>query len=318
MKRRIDLVLPVYNEANILPRLWQRLEDALAPLDYDFRVIFVDDGSSDGSTDFLRRLAEEQPRAALVRLSRNFGHQQALTCGLDHSQADATILMDADLQDTPESLARLLEKWEEGYEVVYAVRTARKEFFLKRWAFSAFYRLQRKLVDLPLPLDAGIFSLMDRKVVRVLQGMGERNRYLPGLRAFAGFRQTGVVVERAARAHGEPRVTLLKLFKLAMDGVFSLSYVPLRVANYLGLFVAFSGFLVGFWALYTKFFTDLATPGWASNLASTFFIGGVQLVFLGILGEYLGRIYDEVKKRPYYVVGERLGIEEVGDEARLD
>lgn len=310
MKQRIDIVLPVFNETNILPQLWQRLSQAIAPLDFDFKIIFVDDGSSDGSTEYLRQLAQREPQAALVRLSRNFGHQQALTCGIDHSSAAATILMDADLQDTPESLAALIAKWQEGYEVVYAIRADRKEFFLKRWAFSGFYRLQQKLVDLPLPLDAGIFSIMDRKVVEVLQGMGERNRYLPGLRAFAGFRQTGIVVERAARAHGEPRVTLLKLFKLAMDGVFSLSYVPLRVANYLGLLVAFSGFLVGFWALYTKFFTELATPGWSSNLASTFFIGGVQLMFLGILGEYMGRIYDEVKKRPYYVVGETLGLKE--------
>ncbi|OGG93239.1 MAG: glycosyltransferase [Candidatus Lambdaproteobacteria bacterium RIFOXYD12_FULL_49_8] len=309
--KKISIVLPVFNEANSLPLLWQRLDAVIKQSAYPFEVIFVDDGSHDQTTEILYDIQNKNAGVVkFVRLSRNFGHQQALTCGIESALGQAVILMDADLQDTPEALPNLIAKWEEGFEVVYAIRTDRKEFFIKRWAFSAFYRLQAKMIEIKLPLDAGIFSIMDKKVVDQLKSMGERNRYLPGLRGFTGFKQTGIKIERGARHAGEPKVSLAKLFKLAMDGIFSMSYVPLRLANYLGLCIASGSFVIALWALYTKFFTDQASPGWSSNLAGTFFIGGVQLVFLGILGEYLGRIYDEVKGRPYYIIDQKVGFEE--------
>ncbi len=304
----ISIVIPIYNEVETLPTLWERLHAIVDKWRFRTEIIFVNDGSTDNSLVMLKELYHKFPELVkIINLSRNFGHQPALTSGIHEAEGDAVILMDGDLQDTPESLPKLIEQWEAGFDVVYAIRVERKEFFLKRWAFSLFYKIQSKIVDLAIPLDSGIFSLMDRKVVNTLASMQERNRYLPGLRSYAGFKQTGIMIERAARFKGEPKVSLSKLVKLALDGIFSMSHLPLRMANYLGLMIAALSFILAAVVVWMKLFTEQATPGWASNLASTFFIGGVQLIFLGIIGEYLGRIYDEVKKRPYYIISEKIG-----------
>jgi polyisoprenyl-phosphate glycosyltransferase len=304
----ISIVIPVYNEADTIPALWQRLNAVIEQWGYETEVIFVNDGSRDASLDCLHRLHLQFPDLIkIVNLSRNFGHQPAITAGLSTASGEAVILMDGDLQDTPESLPKFVEKWESGYDVVYAIRSKRKEFLLKRMAFKAFYIIQSKLTDIEMPLDAGIFSLLNRKAVDVIMTMTEHNRYIPGLRSYVGFRQTGVVVERARRFRGDPKVGLKRLVKLAFDGIFSMSHVPLKMATYVGFLIAIPAFALAAVVVGIKLFTPHATPGWASNLAATFFIGGVQLIFLGVIGEYLSRIYDEVKGRPYYIIAEKIG-----------
>lgn len=245
----------------------------------------------------------------VISLSRNFGHQCSLTAGIDHAKGEAVILMDGDLQDAPEAILRFTEKWKQGYAVVYAIRKKRKEKLLKRLAFVIFYRCLNLLAGISIPLDAGIFSLMDKKVILALQSMPERNKYITGLRAYAGFKQTGVLVERGPRFKGEPRVTLTKLFKLAFDGIFSFSIKPLRIATFLGLLFSTSSFFLGTVGLFFKFILEREFLSWHYGLTTTFFLGGVQLLFLGLIGEYIGRIYDEVKQRPYYIVEEKIGFD---------
>ncbi|MBU2513828.1 glycosyltransferase family 2 protein [bacterium] len=306
----ISIVIPIYNEEETLPELWRRLHNVISSWSHKTEVIFVNDGSSDSSLSILRELGLRNPGVLkIVQLSRNFGHQPAVVSGISTATGDAVILMDGDLQDTPESLPNLVAKWESGYDVVYAIRAKRKEFFLKRLAFKAFYQVQAKMVDLSIPLDAGLFSILDRKVIDIMMSMKEHNRYIPGLRSYAGFKQTGIIVERAERYKGEPRVSTRRLIKLALDGIFSMSHLPLKLATYVGILIAIPAFIVAAVVVGIKLFTDFASPGWASNLASTFFMGGVQLIFLGIIGEYLSRIYDEVKGRPYFIISEKIGFE---------
>ena len=219
--------------------------------------------------------------------------------------------MDGDLQDSPEAIISFARFWQEGYDVVYAIRKNRKEKWLKRLAFKSFYYIQRKLSGIVTPIDAGIFSLMDRKVILTLRRMPERNKYLSGLRAYAGFKQIGVYVERGPRYRGEPKVSVGKLFKLAFDGIFSFSTVPLKMATILGLVSAIVSFIIGIIGLYVKFVLGLEFLSWAYGLTTTFFMGGVQLLSLGIIGEYIGRIYDEVRQRPYYIINDKIGFDEI-------
>jgi dolichol-phosphate mannosyltransferase len=270
----------------------------------------VDDGSTDGSSGVLASFGAEDPRLKVLWLSRNFGHQTALSAGLDHASGEAVVLMDGDLQDPPEVVPRLVAKWREGYQVVYAVKEKRKESLLKRAAFRLFYRLISRLSNVDLPVDAGIFSVLDRRTVEILRSMPERNRYVSGLRAYAGGRQTGVRFERAARHAGQPRQTPRKLMRLALDALFSFSYVPLRAATVAGFVVSAFAFLVLGVVLWKKLVSHEAILGWASLMSAILLIGGVQLVTVGIIGEYIGRIFDEVKGRPYYVVDRKLGFEE--------
>ncbi len=304
----ISIVIPIFNEEETLQELWRRLYDVIKASKYQTEVIFVNDGSTDTSLSILKGLYDQHPGIIkIVQLSRNFGHQPAVISGITVSSGDGVVLMDGDLQDTPESIPSLIAKWESGFDVVYAVRVKRKEFFLKRLAFKLFYMIQSKMVDLSIPLDAGLFSILDRKVVDILIAMKEHNRYIPGLRSYAGFKQTGITIERAERYRGAPRVSTRRLIKLGLDGIFSMSHLPLKLATYAGIFIAIPSFILAAIVVGIKLFTDNATPGWASNLASNFFIGGVQLIFLGIIGEYLSRIYDEVKGRPYYIISEIIG-----------
>lgn len=304
-----SVVIPIFNESEIIPELWRRLSDILDKLDSSSEVIFINDGSIDNSLELLKEINHKNQKVKIISFSRNFGHQCALSAGIDHANGKAVILMDGDLQDSPEAIISFLRLWQQGYDVVYAIRKNRKEKWLKRLAFKSFYYIQRKLSGIVTPMDAGIFSLMDRKVILTLRQMPERNKYLSGLRAYAGFKQIGVYVERGPRYRGEPKMSVSKLFKLAFDGIFSFSTVPLKMATILGLVSAILSFIIGLIGLYVKFILGKEFLSWAYGLTTTFFMGGIQLLSLGIIGEYIGRIYDEVRQRPYYIIQEKIGFE---------
>jgi dolichol-phosphate mannosyltransferase len=301
------IIIPIYNEEKILPELRTRLMAATAPLDVPVEVIFIDDGSHDGSYALMSTMHAEDPRIKVIRLSRNFGHQIAISAGLDEARGDAVVLMDGDLQDPPEILPEMIRLWKEGFHVVYTVKRSRKENPLKRLAFTSFYRILHALSTIRIPMDAGNFSLMDRQVADVLRAMPERNRYISGLRAWAGFQQTAIYYDRDPRFAGKPQMSFGRLFQLALDGIFSFSNVPLRLAVYFGMIAAAISFAGGFYVIYAKLFTNQAILGWASTILSILFVGGMILVTLGVIGEYIGRIYEEVKKRPLYVIRDKIG-----------
>jgi polyisoprenyl-phosphate glycosyltransferase len=310
MKPRFSIVIPIYNEERILPELHRRLQESTGRLGGDIEVILIDDGSRDASFGIMKQIHGEDPRFKAVHLSRNFGHQIAISAGLDLASGDAVLIMDGDLQDPPELLSAMVDHWKNGYQVVYTVKRSRKEHRLKRIAFRSFYRLMQALSTVKIPLEAGNFSLLDRSVVDVLRSMPERHRYISGMRAWAGFSQIGVEYDRDARFAGKAQMSFGKLVELALDGIFSFSQAPLRMAVYIGLASAGVSFLGGLFVLYEKLFTDRAILGWASTIVSIAFLGGLILMTLGIIGEYIGRIYDEVKQRPLYIIGETLGFGE--------
>lgn len=303
------MVVPVYNEERSLPELTSRLREVLESSSVRFEIVLINDGSTDRSLETLRKLRTQDPRIKLIDLSRNFGHQVAVSAGLDHATGRAVIVMDADLQDPPEVLPELIERWNEGYEVVYVVRRRRKETLLKRFAYYFFYRLLQRLTSIELPVDAGDFSLMDRRVVDLLVALPERNRYVRGLRAWVGFHQIGVEYERAPRFAGETKYNFSQLFKLAYDGIFSLSDAPIRVARNFGLAVTAGAALLALWTLFKRLIYYEVVPGFATVTILVLFLGGVQLLTVGLLGEYIARIYAEVKGRPLYVVRELEGLE---------
>jgi len=305
-----SVVVPVFNEHETLHALIDRLVPVLAEVTGgSFEVIFVDDGSSDGSSDILDALHADDGRVKVVHLSRNFGHQAALQAGIDAARGRAVVLMDADLQDRPEDLRAFFARWRDGYDVVYAIRTDRKEGRTKRTAYSLFYRTLRMISEVDVAVDAGDFSLIDRRVLDVLAMFPERNRMLRGLRSWVGFRQVGVECSRDARFAGASKYTIGKLLTLALSGYVGFSVVPLRLATWSGFVAAATGFAVMVWVFVTKLLDVPSPRGWASTLAVILFIGGVQMLLLGVLGEYLGRIYDEVRRRPLYIVRSRLGLE---------
>jgi len=305
----LSVVIPIFNEEETLPALFERLSSVLVRLGEPFEVIFVNDGSRDGSERMLRDFHARDPRFKSIHFSRNFGHQTAITCGLDHSRGQAVVAMDGDLQDPPEVLPDLLARWREGFEVVYAVRQKRKEGLLKRSAYKAFYWLLRKVSYLDIPLDSGDFSLVDRRVVDLLSSMPERNRFVRGLRTWVGFRQVGYEYAREARFAGESKYNLTKLFKLAFDGLVSYSYVPLRLVSNVGMLVSAMALAYMAYLLLARLFGGTPIEGWTSTIVIMLFLGGVQLLSLGVIGEYVGRIFEEVKQRPHYVVRERVGLD---------
>jgi len=307
---KLSIVIPIYNEQDIIPELHRRLTAVIDKIEENTEVILIDDGSNDNSYEEMLKINRLDTRYKILRLARNFGHQVALTAGIDNSSGDAVVLMDGDLQDPPELLPRMIEKWKEGYDVVYTVKRSRKENFLKRLAFSSFYKLMHTFSVISIPMEAGNFSLMDKKVVGILKKMPERNRYLSGMRAWAGFRQIGVEFDREARFAGRPKMTLKRLIKLAFDGLISFSNAPLRLAIYVGLGSAGISFLGAAYVIYEKLFTNKAILGWASTIVAITFIGGMILLTLGVVGEYIGRIYDEVKQRPIYVLQEKIGFDQ--------
>ena len=312
---KISIIVPCFNEEAVLPELFERLDKVAATWGAEHEVICVDDGSRDRTWEMLRAQHEKNPRWRCLSFARNFGHQIAVSAGLFYATGDAVVVMDADLEDPPEEIARLLEKWRAGYDVVYGVRQNRKEDAFKRLCYWAFYRIMARLVPFEVPLDSGDFCLITRRVADIINAMPERNRFVRGLRAWSGFKQIGVTYERAARFAGQPKYSFSKLIKLAMDGLFSFSTVPLRAATYLGLSVsalAFFGAVVTF--VQKIFATQLAkiglapTAGFPTIVISVLFLGGVQLICLGILGEYIGRIYEEVKGRPLWIVRDTAGL----------
>jgi dolichol-phosphate mannosyltransferase len=307
--------VPCFNEEAVLPRLFQRLGTAAAAWGMDYEVICVDDGSRDRTWQLLKQQHGADPRWRGLSLARNFGHQTAVSAGLYHATGDAVIILDADLQDPPEEVARLLAKWREGFAVVFALRKKRKDPLVKRLLAWGFYRLMARMTSFPIPTDSGDFCLLDRKVVSVMNALPERNRYLRGLRSWCGFKQTAVEFERGARAAGRPQYTFKKSLKLALDGIFSFSATPLRLATYLGFWVSSFAFLGAVFTFLQKLFARQFAriglepgPGFPTMVISVLFLGGVQLICLGILGEYIGRIYDEVKGRPLWIVQDSLGI----------
>ncbi len=303
---KYSLIIPIYNEEETIPELYHRISKIMTCLDGLVELILVNDGSRDKSLKLIRELHQSDPRVCYLSLARNFGHQTAVTAGLNFARGQVVVILDADLQDPPELIPEMIDQWKQGYEVVYAQRLKRKqEGWFKRVTAYLFYRLLKRLADVDIPADTGDFCLMDRRVVSVLNTMPERNRYIRGLRAWSGFRQTAVKFERDPRFAGEVKYTFRKSFSLALNSLIAFSRVPLRLSTYLGLLSAgvalVMALLVLYWRLHEP---NSPLTGLATIMIAIFFLGSVQLVCLGILGEYIGRIYEEVKGRPLYTLGE--------------
>jgi len=312
---KISVVVPCFNEEDVLPRLFERLGAVAATWNTDYEIISVDDGSRDRTWEILKTQNAKDSRWCTLSFARNFGHQTAVSAGLYFATGDAVVVIDADLQDPPEEISRLLEQWRAGFEVVFATRKKRRDPRLKKILAWGFYRLLQKMTPLPMARDAGDFCLLDKRVVAVMNSLPERSRYLRGLRTWCGFRQTMVEFDRAERAAGVPQYTFKKSFKLAMDGLFSFSAAPLRLATYLGLWVSGFAFFGVMFTLAQKIFAaqfakiGLAPgAGFPTIVISVLFLGGVQLICLGILGEYIGRIYEEVKGRPLWIIRDSAGL----------
>jgi polyisoprenyl-phosphate glycosyltransferase len=301
-----SLVIPIYNESENIPELYRRVSAVMDSLPEQGELILVNDGSRDRSLEMLRDLHDRDQRVCYLSLARNFGHQIAVTAGLQYSRGQSVIILDADLQDPPELIPQMMERWQEGFEVVYAQRTRRqRESWFKRLTAYVFYRLLKTLADVDIPTDTGDFCLVDRRIVDLLNGMPERNRYLRGLRSWVGFRQTAVLFDRDPRYAGDVKYTFTKSLKLALNGLASFSQVPLRLSTYLGLLTAFLSVLMALLVLYWRLVSPISPlSGLASILIAVFFFGAVQLLSIGILGEYIGRIYEEVKGRPLYTLAE--------------
>lgn len=301
----VSVIAPIFNEAQSLPEFYRRVRQVLDGLDVQWELLLVDDGSTDASTELIRQLAREDSRVRALIFARNFGHQLAVTAGLDHCCGRAAIIIDSDLQDPPEVMADLIAKWREGYEVVYAVRAEREgETWFKLFSASLFYRLIYRITDVKIPLDTGDFRLLDRQVVDVLKTMRERHRFLRGMSVWVGFRQIGVPYRRAARFAGKTKYPLRKMLKFAFDAITSFSYLPLQLATYLGFIAAILSILAIPVVIILRQSGMQAFLGQATTLIAVLFLGGVQLISLGILGEYIGRLYDEAKGRPLYILRE--------------
>jgi polyisoprenyl-phosphate glycosyltransferase len=300
----LSVVVPLFDEHENIAALWERLCSTLDPLGLDYEVLLVDDGSRDATPDLLDALHEENAQAVVVRLSRNFGHQAAVCAGLQHARGRAVVVMDGDLQDPPELIPELIRFWREGHDVVYAVRRRRSEGFFKRLAYRTFYRALGLVAELEIPLDSGDFCLMDRRVVDALNRLPEKCRFVRGLRSFLGFRQVGLAYDRPAREAGRPKYTFRKLSGLAIDGLVSFSGYPLRMVTYLGLATTGVALALTAWVLNDAVRHQTAPQGWASTLVVVLFMGAVQLLSLGIIGEYIRLIFLETKNRPTFIIDE--------------
>lgn len=305
MKITYSVIAPIFNEKDNLPELYRRVKAVMDQTRKPWELLLVDDGSSDGSTEILHDMAKKDKRVRPVIFARNFGHQVAVTAGLDYARGEAVVIIDADLQDPPELILDMAQKWMEGYEVIFAVRTEREgESWFKLWTASLFYRMIYRITDVKIPLDTGDFRLLDRKVVDVMKTMRERHRFLRGMSAWVGFKQIGVEYKRAARTAGETKYPFRKMFRLAINAVTGFSYFPLQVATFVGFFSAGIAILAMPIVIYLRASGSQAFFGQATTLLAVLFLGGVQLISLGVLGEYIGRLYDEAKGRPLYIVRE--------------
>ncbi len=305
MKITYSIIAPIFNEKENLPELQRRVSEVLDSTNEPWELILVDDGSTDGSTDIIRELVKEDDHIRPIIFARNFGHQVAVTAGLDYARGEAVIIIDADLQDPPELILEMAKKWHEGNEVVYAVRAEREgESWFKLWTASLFYRIIYRITDVKIPLDTGDFRLMDRKVVNVMNQMRERHRFLRGMSAWVGFKQVGVEYKRAARKAGETKYPFKKMFRLAINAVTGFSYFPLQVATFFGFMSASLAIIAIPVVAILRLTNTHFFEGQTTTLVAVLFLGGVQLISLGILGEYIGRLYDEAKGRPLYIVRE--------------
>ncbi|WP_156840024.1 glycosyltransferase family 2 protein [Novosphingobium aquimarinum] len=312
MRKLISIVVPCYNEEEVLKETLPSLDRLCdSQPGFDFEIVYVDDGSRDATFELLCEAARADPRLRVIRFARNFGHQIAVTAGIDATRGDAVVLIDADLQDPPEVVNDMIAKWQEGYDVVYGMRMSRAgESTFKLATARGFYRLLNRLSEVEIPLDTGDFRLMSRPVVDVLKAMPERHRFVRGMVAWIGFRQIALPYVRVERVAGTSKYPLRKMLRFAIDGILSFSTKPLQLSVALGLIAATLAILGIFYALALRVFTSIWVEGWTALMIAVLFIGGVQLFSLGILGEYVGRIYSEVKRRPLYVVGERVGFDD--------
>jgi polyisoprenyl-phosphate glycosyltransferase len=309
----LSLVLPIFNEEAVIPELHARLQKFLPALGLETEVVFVDDGSRDRSLDLLKALAAAEPRYRVLSFARNFGHQAAITCGIDHARGEAVVVMDADLQDPPEVVLEMVAKWREGFDVVYGRRRTREgETRLKLLTAKWFYRIFARLIPIEVPLDTGDFRLMSRRIVTVLRELREAHRFIRGLVAWLGFRQTAVLYDRPVRFAGETKFPFAKMLRFAIDGITSFSILPLRFATYLGMFISVCSVAVAAWAVVARFVFHATVPGWTTVIVMVSLLAAVQLIMTGILGEYIGRIYEQVKLRPLYVLSETINCAEAG------
>lgn len=308
-KKLLSVIVPFLNEEENLPVLYERTAKALEGQPETLEMIFIDDGSTDGSARWVAEQARKDPRVKLLRLSRNFGHQIAITAGMDHARGDAVVIIDADLQDPPEVILQLLQKWRDGHDVVYAVRSQREgETFLKKFLAATFYRVFHRMANVKVPMDAGDFRLVDRKVIVALREVRELHRFMRGLTCWVGFRQCAVEYERAARLAGHTKYPVWKSLRLAWDAITSFSGVPLRMMMGLGVLVSFGGILLAMKMIVGKLLgIEETVPGWTSQMSLMLLLGGIQLICLGLLGQYVSRIFEESKKRPLYFIREKVG-----------
>lgn len=301
--RLISLVVPAYNEIEVIDTFYERATSALGGIaGYDYEIIFIDDGSADGTYERLKELADEDSHLAIIKFSRNFGHQIAITAGIDEAKGDAVVVIDADLQDPPEVVADFVKKYEEGFDVVYGVREVREgESKAKRATAAAFYRVMERLTTIKIPVDVGDFRLMSRRATEHFKRMREKDRFVRGLVSWIGFKQTGVLYNRDARFAGETKYPWKKMFKFALDGITSFSFMPLRLATWFGYAASGLAFLY-LASVFWQYAMGITVRGFATIMVAILFLGGVQLICLGIIGEYIGRIFNEIKPRPIYII----------------
>ncbi len=311
MKRiNYSVVIPIHNEEDNILELYNRLSKVLKNVCENYEIIFVNDASSDKSLEIIKNLSLKDSKVKFIDFSRNFGHQVSITAGMDYSSGEAVVIMDGDLQDPPELIPKLLEEWEKGFDVVYAVRRKREgETIFKKITASIFYRFFSKLANINMPLDTGDFRLIDRKVLESLKSIREKHRFMRGLVSWVGYNQTGVLYDREKRSAGKTKYPFFKMLKFSIDGITSFSLIPLRIATFLGFIISSIGFITGIYFIFLKLFTDKLIQGWMTLIDSILFLGGIQLIILGIIGEYIGRIYEEVKDRPLYIIREARGFE---------
>lgn len=314
----LSVVIPVFNEQNVLRQLYERVSRVLAELTDSHEVIFINDGSTDYTLAMLKEFSASDKRVKVLSFSRNFGHQVAISAGLEFSSGRSVAVMDGDLQDPPELLKLFIKKWKAGYQVVYAVRKKRKENILKRMMYRLYYKLLSKVSRIGMPLDAGDFCLMDRKVVDLLNSLPERNRFVRGLRSWAGFKQIGIEYDRDVRYAGKSKYTFSKLLRLGIDGIVSFSHLPLKIAIYLGLGISLLSIGYALYISTCRIILGTPLPGWTSIVVGVSFLSGIQLIVLGFIGEYIARIFDEVKRRPLYVLSESIGFGINYEEIRSD
>ena len=307
---KYSIVIPVYNEQEVIHETYRRLTEVMRSTKEAYELLFVNDGSRDRTAEIIKEYSEQDPAVVLLDFARNFGHQIAITAGMDYARGEAVVVIDADLQDPPELILEMIEKWKQGFDVVYAKRTKRKgETYFKKQTAAMFYRFLRAMTDIDIPLDTGDFRLLDRKVCNQMNSIQEKNRFVRGLVSWVGFKQTAVEYERDERLAGESKYPLKKMLKLSMDGITSFSYKPLKLASYAGVTLSGIGFIYLLVVLYLKLFTDSTITGWSSLIVIQLFFSGIILIILGMIGEYIGRIYDETKNRPLYIVREKYQLE---------